>query len=209
MAALTQASRVIPAVNRLFWINYDFQWHPESCLSSAGFKTVRDFMDGKAMPGVRVMGIKDFAACEHDGTLQARLPEADETPLDILRILRDSAARTQAMTENLEISASPDMYSHVECTLMDLRLWSSLGSYYADKFEAALELDRYLLDRCEDYKTRAVMLLESALMHWEKLAFIWSQHYKPYELARVHMTYGYPYYLKDVRNDILVAKKLV
>lgn len=208
MRALSQASRIIPAVNRLFWINYDYQWHPESCLSAAGFKTVLDFMDGKAMPGVGVMGLKEYAACEHEGTLSEKRRDFEETPAEIIGILRQSADNARMLTEQLETQTAADRYSHVECTLMDLQVLAQLGCYYANKFEAALELNRYLLDRAEQHKDRAVQLLEAALSSWENLAFVWSQHYKPYELARVHMTFGYPYYIKDVKNDIMLAKQL-
>jgi hypothetical protein len=208
LQALTTASKIIPAVNRLFWINYDYQWHPESCLSAFGFKTILDFCEGKAMPGVGVMGVGEYAALEHEGRAAA-LPEGIvETPADIIGLLRKSSAETQEMATRLTLDARDDRYAQVECTLQDLLLWALLGAYYADKFEAALALCRYRLDRRTEHKASAVALLKDAAENWEELAAIWARHYKPYEMARVHMTFGYTYYIEDVRRDIALAESI-
>ncbi|TBL79540.1 hypothetical protein [Paenibacillus thalictri] len=216
LEGLRQASKIIPAVNRLFWIDYDFQWHAESCLSQvSGFKTILDFVNGESMPGVGVMSVADFAKAEREGaadaaSLAGEASEAAassyETPLDIIRILRDASAQTELACETLTKSLGELCGGHADCTLHDLQGYVEMGRYYECKFAAALELNRYRLSGDESRKAAAVTLLEKAYTHWERLGHIWSKHNKPYFMARVKMTFGYPYYLDDVRKDIELAR---
>ena len=82
-----------------------------------------------------------------------------------------------------------------------------MGRYYECKFRAALDLRRYKLAGDEQNKDNAVAFLEQACKHWERLGHFWSLHNKPYFMARVKMTFGYPYYLDDVHADVEIAKQ--
>ncbi len=208
LEGLRYASKIIPAVNRLFWLDYDFQWHPESCLSQvSGFKTILDFVDGNAMPGVGVMSIKEFAAAEVDGTLKDCMNQFQETPIDIINILSESADRVQAICSRLSCSLGDFNTSHNQCTLLDLQSWIELGRYYLCKFQASLELNRFSLNGNLQHKSLAISFLEQASTHWERLGHYWSLHNKPYFMARVKMTFGYPYYLENTKKDIELAKQ--
>lgn len=208
VTALQYASRIIPAVNRLFWIDYDFQWHAESCLSQvSGFKTILDFIQGQAMPGALVMSIREYAQAEADGRLEEALSAYGETPLDILRILREAAAETERSADKLETELGELRGGHAECTLYDLKAYVEMGRYYACKFTAALELNRFGLSGDTRHQDNAVAELEQAVTHWEKLGFYWSLHNKPYFMARVKRTFGYPFYLEDVRRDVELARR--
>ncbi|MDQ0253313.1 hypothetical protein J2S74_000685 [Evansella vedderi] len=204
---LRYASRIIPAVNRLFWIDYDFQWNPESCLSQVtGFKTILDFVEAKPMPEVGVMSIKAFTMAEHKNKLELEMQNYQENPLDIIQILKESTNKVEAIIKKLENSLGDERGSHSSCTLLDLYSWVELGRYYKCKFHAALELNRFDLNSNEEHRNRAVLLLEKAYHHWERLGHYWSQHNKPYFMARVKMNFGYPFYLEDVKDDIEKAK---
>lgn len=194
---LRHASKIIPAVNRLFWFDYDFQWHPESCLSEvSGFKTINDVV----MPGVGVMSIGEFAKAEHEGVLNQQIAQYGENPLDILHILQHSTSQVELMIQEIDSCLGEAKAGHLHCTLFDLKSWVELGRYYKCKFNAALELKRYSFNGGIKHKTLAVALLEQACIHWERLGYYWSQHNKPYFMARVKMTFGYPYYLEDVQK---------
>ncbi|MFC0472504.1 hypothetical protein ACFFHM_18970 [Halalkalibacter kiskunsagensis] len=208
LEGLRQASKIIPAVNRLYWLDYDFQWHPESCLSQVtGFKTILDFVNGKPMPGVGVMGIDEFTRAEQEGTLTKELVQFQETPLDIIDILHESTKQVELITHQLNRSLNEEKAGHSHCTLIDLQSWIELGRYYKLKFHAALELKRYSFNGDRQHKSLAVSLLEQACLHWERLGHYWSLHNKPYFMARVKMTFGYPYYLEDVQKDVVRAKQ--
>ncbi|MBW7456178.1 hypothetical protein K0U00_19285, partial [Paenibacillus sepulcri] len=66
--------------------------------------------------------------------------------------------------------------------------------------------NRYRRDGNGQRREQAVALLEQAAGHWERLGHYWSLHNKPYYMARVKQTFGYPYYLEDVRQDIELAR---
>jgi len=199
---LAAASRIIPAVNRLFWLDYDFQWNPEGLLSRFGFKTILDFMNGKPMPGIPTLGVKEYA----QKTLAGE-ETAGETPADIIRILRESVQTVGAEVRSLEESIPEDyLGGEVECTLLDLKAWIQLGRYYADKFTAALELHYFLLTGETARKEAAVAALRDGSSAWAELSRLWASHYMPYRMARVKQVFGWPYYQKLVDKDIALAQ---
>jgi hypothetical protein len=198
------ASRIIPAVNRLFWVNYDFEWHPESLLSVFGFKTIKNFMDGKPMPGIGTVGIRDYVEKE----LNAVKTKA-ETPPDIIKILKEAVESIRKYTQELRAEIPAEyLGGDLECTLMDLEAWEQLGNYYYCKFTAALKLVYFEKTGDLSYKNSAVQCLEAGLESWQKLASIWSQHYLPYKMARVRSIFGWPYSIKDVKKDVEIARNM-
>ena len=199
---LEAASAVIPAVNRLFWLNYDTQWHPESLLSVDGFKSVLDFMNGVAMPGCGTISIKDFTAAKQSGTeLQG------ETPLEIIRILKTAAETLENGISKIEAEIPPELCGgELYSLLTDLNCWKHLSAYYQYKFSAALELAGLSAGRRE---CNAVELLKEGLAHYEKLCAYWSQLYVPYKMARVKYTFGYPLHLAAAKRDIPLAQALI
>jgi hypothetical protein len=199
---LEAASKLIPAVNRLFWINYDFEWHPESLLSCYGFKTVLDFVDGSAMPGCGTVSIRDFAAAKAGGTAVS-----GETPEDILRII-EAAERVLEKELPVLTAEIPPAYrgGSVLSTLLDLECWQQLAAYYRRKIGAALELALLRETGHTQHREQAAALLREACGHYQKLSFAWSRQYIPYRMARVKLTFGYPLYYGDVEKDIALAE---
>lgn len=51
--------------------------------------------------------------------------------------------------------------------------------------------------------------LEEAYGHWDDLGRLWILHNRPYWMARVKRTFGYPYYLEDCKRDIELAHLFV
>ncbi|MBM4164439.1 MAG: hypothetical protein FJ222_08365 [Lentisphaerae bacterium] len=196
------ASRIIPAVNRLFWINYDFEWHPESLLSATGFKTILDFVNGKPMPAIGTLGIRDFAQMECDGTMTE-----DETPLDIIRILDESSAAVASAAVALRNSIPREyLGGEIVCTLLDLEAWQNLGRYYVNKFRAALDLARFDLSGKAEHKRAAIASLQEGVTAWKELARIGALHYLPYTLVRSKRMFGWSLWTDAVEQDIVLAE---
>lgn len=194
-AGLKAASKIVPAVSRLFWINYDFQWHPESCLSVYGYKTIMDFVDGEPMPGSGVMSIREYARAVREN----RVPEA-VTPPEIVDLLHQSATRAVSACEAVRAALRPEeIDGDLECLLLDLAAWGCLGSYYQEKFSAAIAL-------AQSDTRSAVDCLARARTHWLELSAIWSRHYRPYLMTRTKLTFGWPLYIDHVEKDIEIAK---
>ncbi len=201
---LETASRVIPAVNRQFWINYDYEWHPESLLSVYGFKTVIDFVNGVAMPGSGTISLADYAAALTHGE-----EPRGETPADTIGTLQNAADTLQTGLSALEKDI-PAIYKADELgsTLLDLWCWRYLAAYYQCKLSAALELCFYREAGDKAAKEKAVALLETGLSYYRALAACWSRQYLPYKMGRVKYMFGYPLYISDVERDIELAKSV-
>ncbi|RMD77856.1 MAG: hypothetical protein D6820_10910, partial [Lentisphaerae bacterium] len=183
------AGKVIPPVNRLFWINYDFQWHPESLISYLGFKTILDFVDASPMPGVGTQRLRDAIAAELRGE---ELP--GESPRDIIAQLQQAQEKLQEIIDSLEEQLAPEERDdEVGCTLLDLQAWRCLAAYYRLKFSAAAALVRFELRQRESDREEAVALLTDALQEWRQLAEIGASHYLPYRMVRSKYTFGWSY----------------
>ena len=200
-AGLQAGSKIVPAVSRLFWIDYDFQWHPESCLSVYGFKTIEDFVDGEPMPAAGVVGVAEYARARHDG----RTPEGI-TPPEIIEELDRAADAAHAAAQALRDRLGPEgIDDELECVMLDIEAWSHLGRYYREKFTAAGRLAMFRLNGDIQAKADAVAALERGRDAWIRLGEVWAQHYLPYRMARTGHTFGWPLHLPQVEQDIELA----
>jgi hypothetical protein len=197
--------RMLCAVNRLFWLHYDFEWHPESCLSGRGFKTVLDFMDNDAMPLVGTISMKRWIAAKLNGCTLG-----GETPEDILSVLKQELRRMDESVDTMQplIDIGADA-GDIDCTLLDIKAWRALGNYYLRKFTAAMLLIEYRMTGREELQAKAVEALTEGLVHWKELAYIGSLHYLPYMMGRVGLTFGWSYYIDEVERDILLARQVI
>ena len=199
---LKAASKIVPAVSQLFWLNYDFQWHPESCLSNSGYKTIKDFVNGSSMPGSGVLGIRDYVRAMLEGQTSD-----GKTPQDIISELERSSRSVMDIYERLKKQLRADeVDGELECILLDLQAWAFLGLYYREKFAAAVKLSEFHETSNAERKIEAIQSLEQARDWWIKLGNVWSQHYKPYLMTRTKMTFGWPLYIKQIEQDIEIAK---
>ncbi|RZU16281.1 hypothetical protein EV645_3833 [Kribbella rubisoli] len=202
---LRHASKIIPAVNRLCWLDLDFQWHPEGCLTrDHGLRTVLDFLDSSPMPGAGTIGIREFARTELRGGADA----SAETPLDVIAVLTEESHAADELATEAEDRTPSWREPLATCAILDLRATAALGRYYAAKIEAALELARAEEREEPERAVRSAELLDQAVEHWKALGFFWGQHYQPYQMARVDRIFGYPFYLDDVRRDVRLAQDL-
>lgn len=200
--ATCESGKILPPINRLHWENYDFQWHPESLITQTGFRNIVDVMNAISMQGENTICMKEYARLLSKGAKSDK-----ENANDVINVLEQIANNIEksinTIYEQVPIYQRSELFT---CTLLDLEAWRELSFYYKFKFEAALNL--CLLDETEDenYRTKAITLLEQGLIHWENLAYIWASHYVPYKMVRTHYTFGYTYYIDDVKKDIEMAK---
>ena len=204
LRGLETGTRTICAVSRLHWVDYDFQWHPESLLTTFGFHTVQHFIDTPAMPGSGTQSVMETAKRLHAGGE----PEHE----DAISVIREVQAYAQTLAETaeeLDEAIEPEYRGgELACVLEDIRAWACLSRYYALKISAALYLAVYQLSEDESAKETAVEELEDAVPVWQRLSEIWAGHYMPYQMGRVNQTFGYSYYIDEVRRDVTLAKNM-
>ncbi len=201
--AICESGKIFPPINRLHWENYDFQWHPESLITKTGFRNIVDVMNSISMQGENTLCIKEYAKLLSKGE-KSNKENADDVINVLEKIAKNIDVSINTIYEQVAISERSEMFT---CTLLDLEAWRELAFYYKCKLEAALDL--CMLDETtdENYRTKALKLLEQGLIHWEKLASIWASHYLPYKMVRTDYTFGYTYYTDNVKKDIEMARK--
>ncbi|MBE6935452.1 MAG: hypothetical protein E7458_03010 [Ruminococcaceae bacterium] len=196
--------RTICAVTRLHWVDYDFQWHPESCMTTFGFHTVQHFIDTPAMPGSGTIGVMDTAK----RILRGEENEAEDARR-VIEIVGHNARELAEVAEALDQAIEPEYRGgDLACCLEDIRAWCLLSAYYEKKIRAALQLAVFQLSGDEEQKELAVRELSEAVKPWQRLAEVWAAHYMPYQMARVNQTFGYSYYTDEVRRDVTLAMRM-
>ena len=199
---IVAASRIIPPVNRQFWIDYDFEWHPESLLSVYGLKTVIDFMNTGPMPGVGTVGLRQHVENELAGR-----PSEGETLIDVLGILDGAVADVEDVLVHLEAEVpSACRGDEIGSTIGDLQCWRSLGAYYGCKLRAAAALVRLENTADEAHRNEAIGQLKQGVRHWRDLSLAWGRQYLPYRMARTKQVFGYPLWLDAVERDLALAR---
>lgn len=181
--ALQGASQVMPLTTRFFWRDIDLKWYPEACWShprsgSAGFYTVKHFMEGSSMPGSRVLNIRDWRR-----NLIARRPMTETTPLQIADALERAATGTFASLEPLRTASKEDV--ELAKTVVDCEALAWLGRYYASKIRGACALALFDATRDPSEQEAARRHLGDALAHWKSYAAVRDAQYVPALYNRV------------------------
>lgn len=206
---ITAGTRMLCAVNRLHFINYDFEWHPESLLSNRdGFKTVAEFMDCPAMPGIGTLSIREYAQGNGPAVEPYEGCRKLETPDEVIAEINGCIADIEHACEEIGRMPEDEYAGEAECIACDISAWLALSKYYRAKLSAALLLSRFRIDGDEGKKTEAISLLKGAVTNWKELAAIASGHYLPFIMGRQHNILGYSYYMNDVEKDVRIAERI-
>lgn len=204
MAAWADASRTFPLITRFFWGPIDIKWFPEACRHKDGFYTVRDFIEGKTMPGSGVLSISEW----RDGLLANRTPKG-VTPPEIAATLESQAARALESLPGLQraVVAPAPAAREYAATLGDIETMSHLGLYYAAKIRGACDLA--LFDRTGEAERQAsaVRHLEAALGHWKNYTAAYTRQYVQPVLYNRAGLVDLPKQTGDVADDVRLARE--
>ena len=203
LAAWSAASKVFPLITRFFWGDIDVRWFPEACQSHwkhRGFYTVRDFIEGKTMPGSGVLSILEWRKRRLAGE-----PPAGTTPLDIAASLEQAASL--ALDTLPALRARQGNNKELRHTLGDIEAMAWLGRYYAAKIRGAADLA--LFDGTGKIAERdsALRHLRRAVDCWERYADIYAAQY---EQPRLYNRVGWvniPEAIAKVRRDVDMARQ--
>ena len=192
---------ILEALQRTSWINYDFESHPEALLTVTGFTSILEFLDRKAMAGIGTLSIDETAL-----SIVEKRTNTQEDAVACIKSIEKAASQIEVLVKSIEDNCSEStMGGAIECALLDLKCWASLGQYYVHKLSAALELCCLRYTGNEEYRSSAVKHLEAAVQPFEDLASTWASHYMPYKLVRSKYMFGYTYYIDEVKKDIRLA----
>ena len=177
-------SKILPLLTRFYWGALDFQWYPEACWSSSGFKTVQSFIDPQWDPmqsgedGDRplLMSVKQFV---NGDAASGRL-----NPLQVADQLQQHADSGLLSVQAL----SPGANKELRLTLGDIHMMAWLGRYYAEKIRGAVDLYRYQINGLASDHANARTHLITASNHWSQYSARWSTQYVQQVLTRMGLT---------------------
>jgi hypothetical protein len=202
LAAWSEASRIFPQITRFFWGDIDLRWFPEACMSHPrhrGFYTVKDFVEGRTMPGSNVLDIVEWQRRKTAGE-----PMNGVTPLEVADALAGHARQVFAALPELRPAARDNR--ELQSTLGDMAAMAHLGNYYAAKIRAAAELAIFDQSREAASRDGAVQHLRNALDHWKRYATAYTMQYRQPILYNRVGWIDIPALTSKAEHDIEIAR---
>ena len=119
------------------------------------------------------LSIPDYCEMKKSGIA---IPDDLLTPLELAAQIQVNNHELDALVAEFR-SKSTDQTLQSE--LDDLAIWSHLGYYFADKLEAGVAFQNYILSNNSDEKKNAIVKLEHCVSHWEKVIELTEKRYRP------------------------------
>jgi len=182
------ASDIIPTVNCTHWHDYDFQWYPEACcmldqdVDKLVFADIDEFTTCNSVPGGEYLSVSAYC----DEYLMGNNTFSATSPIEQIGVIRDLVSKALSGLKTLE----SDKTQMTRAVAGDIEALCYLGSYYANKIEAAINVTLYRKHKESgitklEYRNKAVKLLATAVGDWEKYSRLSKQRYKSQALSRL------------------------
>ncbi|QCX40310.1 hypothetical protein FF125_18345 [Aureibaculum algae] len=200
MNTWAESSKIIPQVTRFSWGDWDYHWQPEACMEIwNNLKPIDKFRTNPTMEGSGILNIADY--------VKAVLKNEEInliTPIEVIENLNTYAKNSINNADKLLVNVTD---KELEQTLLDIKSMAYLGQYYANKFNAALELEFYKNNGELQHKENAISYLEKSVDSWELYTFININRYDPQNFARLQ-TFDWEKQLVAVKNEVEFAKHI-
>lgn len=164
------------------------------------FSDIHEFIACPSVPGDQYYSVCEYCQDLLAGTVLTRI-----SPVTMVREIREHAQKTLAQVPVLR-STEPQS-EELWYTLDDLTALAMLGSYYADKIEAAVNLRLFCLLGQKAHQQQAVALLTTAARHWHSYAQKSKAMYRPQRLNRLMGRVDLEEFNEMTELDILLAKE--
>ena len=185
--AMVTAGKIMPNIICQFQPGgTDAAFLPEMCLSNPtlfGFLDIKRFINSdQADPDSDIMSFAAYAKALQEG----QTTFTKRTPLQVAADIRSLASQTlellQDVREHLseEEKADKVFASH----LLDQEMFATLGNYYADKFEGAMELRIFNDSKEEAHRAKSVEALTHGVEVWKNYASLWEGRFKKERMPR-------------------------
>ena len=210
MDAMAAAGKVIPQIDKQYYVNGDATWYPEASWSSPatfGYLNIQRWMRStNPYPYGHTMSIADYAVAASKGEVVTDLMTPPEVS-DNLRSFGEAALAAVRKAESADMSSMTDIQRReYKQFVSDQEAMAYLGLYYSEKILAAVDMRILNETSDENYRSSAIGHLKTALEYWKAYAGIQGTKYRPQRLCRQ----GYVdlnEITKSVENDISLAEK--
>lgn len=166
--------------------SYDFTWDftlysegflaRDNELESVGYITV-DRQINQAPLDPDYVSVKDYVKAIISGN---SFEDNKVTPPKLAAMLEEDCKKALRLIEDIKPGSDNTLMYEVA----DIKTWSNLGLYFAEKLKGAVALQSYRRQGKEEDKQKAIKHLEKSLSFWDKVVSITSPIYK--EMPLVH-----------------------
>ncbi len=128
------------------------------------------------------------------------------TPLELADELEKDGRAALKLVETLGLSNGPNVKTR-RCEMADIKAWSFLSLYFADKLRGGVALELFRRTEVETEQNNAIALLEKAAKHWAKLVETTEPYYE--EVPVVHLKkkkFSWAAFTSEVKRDIEIAR---
>lgn len=201
------ASQVLPGFQCMHWHDFDFQWYPEGCCmydngeeDKIWFADIHEFMECPAIPKGDHASVQEYADSVAEGTALEKI-----SPVDVVRSMEEHISEAEGLLK--ELNAEPEQVELAR-TLYDINLMCCLGSYFAWKERAAMNLAVYQRDQKEARKQEAIEQLKKAAAIWKDYSAKVNAAYIPQVLTRLCGKINVQEFDEIAALDVLLAKEM-
>jgi len=134
------------------------------------------------------------------------------TPLGLADGLEKDGTKALELAENLKgnVKQNADTF---DCEITDIRAWSYLSLYFADKLRAGVALETFRQTKKKEEQSKAVSLLKKASSHWGRLVEVTKQHYNSVPAVQLSRSeqgndavFSWEQYRDQAMRDIRIAE---
>ncbi len=155
------------------------------------------------------ISITDYVKTKVNGE---QIKEPQISPLELADELEKDGTGALELTENLKGNVKRNMDTF-ECEISDIKAWSYLSLYFADKLRAGVALETFRQTKKEAEKSKSVSLLKKASLHWDKLIEVTKEHYNSVPAVQLSRSeqgndavFSWEQYRDQVMRDIRIAE---
>jgi hypothetical protein len=178
-AAYRLASKVPLTLASLYDSRWDFTLYSEGMLALQGEITKYIGVDALIAQPVldpAYVSVGDFVRASLAGET---FPESAMTPPKTAHWLEQRSLEALGLVADIDTSRNESLMYEVA----DVRAWSHLGLHLAEKLRGAVELQTFRVTGKEAHRQAAIIHLEKALAHWDRLVGVTRPVYKDMRLT--------------------------
>ncbi|MBR1847481.1 MAG: hypothetical protein IJ787_07195 [Bacilli bacterium] len=207
--AMVTAGKIMPNIICQFQPGgTDAAFLPEMCLSNPtlfGFLDIKRFINSdQADPDSDIMSFVSYAKALEKGETTF----TKRTPLQVAADIRVLASETLSLVKDVRdhLTDSEKSDKVFASHLLDQEMFATLGNYYADKFEGAMELRIFNDTKEESHRAKSVEVLTHGVDVWKTYASLWEGRFKKERMPR-HGFIDPSSYTATVEKDVETASK--
>ncbi|MBR1847482.1 MAG: hypothetical protein IJ787_07200 [Bacilli bacterium] len=177
--AMQIASKVIPTISSLYFVDGDANWYAEACAShpnTFGYLGIKRWVDSKSShPYANCLSISEYCKAIKEGS---EIDKNKDNPLTVASALLRFAQEAKAKLEHISLELSTQEHKEFLSLANDQRCFALLGEFYGHKVQSIIALREYNdLDK-EEGKALALEEMNRSVEAFASYASLFHSNYK-------------------------------